>query len=141
MIARSNRFFSLAAVALILMTACSSGASSLAIDPELLAQYRALPKSGDETGIVAPKVIRRVDPKMPSEFVGSGQARSATLEAAIGTDGKVLAVWYLSGDRQWAQVVAAALRQWEFAPATREGEPVAVRFKMTSNFKSNPVRW
>lgn len=137
----TSLFFSLAIFALISLASCASGPPPSAIDPELLARYRALPRSGDETGIVAPKVARRVDPQMPAEFVGSGQTRSATLEAAIDTDGTVLAVWYVSGDRQWAQVVADALRRWEFEPATRDGEPVAVRFEMTSNFKSNPVRW
>jgi len=137
---RINLLFLLTAIALMFVGGCASGPPLSPIDPELLAEYRALPLSGDETGIVAPKVIRRVDPKMPAEFVGSGQARSAALEAAVGADGKVLAVWYVSGDRQWARVVADALRRWEFEPATRDGEPVAVRFKMTSNFRSNPVR-
>ena len=138
MAGRTIFLFPLAAVALILIAGCASGPA--AIDPELLERYRALPVAGGESGIVAAKLIKRVDPQMPLQYLGSGLSRSATLEMAIGTDGTVLAVWYLSGDRHWAQVVAAAVRQWEFEPATRDGQPVAVRFETTTLFKSNPVR-
>ncbi|MCA1734204.1 MAG: energy transducer TonB [Acidobacteria bacterium] len=141
MLGRTILLFPLAAVALIFLAGCASGPPPSAIDLELFERYRALPRAGDGTGIVAPKAIRRVDPQMPLQYVRSGQSRSATVEMAIGTDGRVMAVWYLSGDRQWAQVVADAFRQWEFEPATRDGEPVAVRIELTSRFKSNPVRW
>ena len=134
---RTSRFFPLALVALMLLASCASGPPQSAIDPELLERYRALPRAGDDTGIVAPKVIKRVDPRMPSQFGGSGKPRSAAVEAAIDTDGRVLAVWYLSGDREWARIVADALSRWEFEPATRDGEPVAVRFEVTSRFRSN----
>jgi len=92
-------------------------------------QYAAVPRYEKDAGIEAPKAVRRVEPVVPGKFIGGGPRRmKATVEALINTEGRVEAVWYSSGDREWAEVVAQAVRQWQFEPATRDGQPIAVRF-------------
>ncbi len=82
-----------------------------------------------------PKVIRRVDPQMTREFRRSRSDARATVEAVVDEQGKVADVWYVEGDERWAWIVAFALRKWEFEPATLDGKPIAVRFKMSSSVK------
>jgi hypothetical protein len=81
--------------------------------------------------IKAPRVIHRVEPRIPQHLFGS--SHMAVVEALIGTDGRVKATCRVSGHPEWGAVVAEALRQWVFEPATRDGQPVEVRFGLTSH--------
>ena len=133
----SNAGVAATLAALALLTGCAALTSVLPAEADIPEHYRALPRSTG-SGIQPPKVIRRVEPMANPEWVRSGRRRAATIEAVINTAGRVEAVWYVSGDRPWAEAVAAAVRDWTFEPARRNGEPVAVRFSLTSTFKSNP---
>ena len=100
-------------------------------------QYAAVPRYEKDAGMVAPKAVRRVEPVVPGKFIGGGPRRMrATVEALINTEGRVEAVWYSTGDREWAEVVAQAVHQWQFEPATRDGQPIAVRFLVETTMTS-----
>lgn len=88
-------------------------------------------------GVVAPRVIERVEPQVPREMLGQGGRRSATVDAVIRADGTVGTVCVVSGDPRWGRVLQDAVRRWRFAPATKDGEPVAVRFSVTSTLSAH----
>lgn len=104
-----------------------------AVMPE---EYLALPTVDEESGIVPPKAIRRAEPIAPAALVNSGRTVEASVGAVINTEGRVEAVWLESGDPVWARALADAVALWTFQPATRDGEPVAVRFSIKSKFTS-----
>jgi hypothetical protein len=82
--------------------------------------------------ITAPKVLKRVDPLAPNRLLGRNV--SAKVEAIIGTDGVPRHVCVVAGDPDWGDALAAAVRQWRFQPATLNGQPVAVLFRVESKF-------
>lgn len=120
---------------LVFVAACAS-APPMVIPPDVPAEYLLLPRADDASGIQPPKILRRVEPVAPREFIGSGRRVVASVGAAISESGTVEAVWRESGDPVWARSIAAALRQWRFAPATKDGHPVAIRFSLTATFTS-----
>jgi TonB family protein len=126
--------FTLASFGLLLH--CATPQSTLQEAP-VPQQYAAVPRYEKDAGIQAPKAIRRVEPLVPGHLIGGGPRRMrATVEALITAEGRVEAVWYSSGDREWAEAVAKAVRQWQFEPATRDGQPIAVRFLVETTMTS-----
>jgi hypothetical protein len=75
-----------------------------------------LARGTTESGIKSPKIIKRVSPVVPS-FTGH-----------------VSSICRTSGDQQFVKSVVAAMRQWIFEPATLDGKPIKVRFRLTSRF-------
>ena len=86
-----------------------------------------------EDGITEPRVIQRTQPIPPRELLG--HPRVATVEVAIGTDGRVQNACLMDGDPQWGAVVRDAVRHWVWEPATKNGQPIAVRFPITSRME------
>ena len=118
-----------------------SACSSTAVDPaegsgELCAAMvqPPVPTAEGNPDIQAPVVIRRVEPVVGRSL--RMRSAEATVEAIIGEDGKVRNVCVISGDPEWGRAVATALRKWEFKPGTMNGNPVAVRFTLTSKWNS-----
>lgn len=99
-------------------------------------EYLALPTVNAESGILPPRAIRRVEPLAPAELVDSGRTVEASVGAAINTEGRVEAVWLESGDPVWARALADSVARWTFEPATKDGQPVAVRYSINSKFTS-----
>jgi hypothetical protein len=91
------------------------------------------------SGVTPPQALRRVEPIIASPHRLPAEA-TATIEAVIGEDGKPRHVCVAGGDPEWGQAVAAAFRQWTFAPATMDGKPVAVQFKLTTKFSMQSRR-
>jgi protein TonB len=84
--------------------------------------------------IQAPVVIQKVEPIVKRSL--RGRTALATVEAIVGEDGKARNVCVTSGDPEWGRAVAVALRKWRFKPATLNGKPIAVRFELTSTWRS-----
>ena len=126
-------FLCLIAIALFVSSSCSSSSAASAADvPEPCAADMQLPTVEGNPEIEAPVTIRRVEPHVGREL--RGRVATATVEAVIGQDGKPRNICVTAGDREWGRVVAEALRQWEFKPATLNGAPVAVKFTLTSRW-------
>lgn len=86
--------------------------------------------------VKAPVVIRRVEPMYTEEARERRISGIVIIEAIIDrtgrvTDAKVLKPLPYGLD----QMALDAIRQWEFRPATLNGEPVEVFFNLTMNFK------
>ena len=129
-----HRMARLALIACSLARCASAPPADAEIEAPVPAQYASVPRFEKGSDIEAPKAIKRVEPIAPGHLIGNGPRRiRATVEAVVNTQGKVEAVWYSSGDREWAQAAAQAISQWQFEPARRNGEPIAVRFLITTS--------
>jgi len=89
-----------------------------------------LARGTTESGIKSPKIIKRVSPVVPS-FTGT---QFVEVESVIDETGRVSSICRTSGDQQFVKSVVAAMRQWVFEPATLDGKPIKVRFRLTSRF-------
>jgi hypothetical protein len=81
--------------------------------------------------------LKQFEPEAPDVIRDSRKSAAATAEAVIDIDGKVVAAWYVDGDREWARVLANAVRGWKFAPATLDPKPIAARFNVSSTYRRN----
>jgi len=125
---------------ILFLVGCSSLPQARIEESGVPARYALVPRFTKDSGIQPPKSIHRVDPSTPSGFIGSGRTAIASVDAVINAEGRVEAVWLVSGDPIWGQAVASAVRQWKFEPAKRNGEPIAVVFSVTSKFTSHGNR-
>ena len=92
---------------------------------------------GETPGIIAPKVISRVEPEYNAEAKAARIAGVCILEALIDEEGNVADVRVLKPlPMGLAAAAAEAVRQWKFAPAMLDGKPVAVIFNLTIHFKA-----
>ncbi len=106
------------------------------VTAEMPDEYLSLPTVDAASGFLPPRAIHRVEPVAPAGLVNSGHTVEASVGAAINSEGRVEAVWLESGDPTWARALAEAVARWTFQPATKDGEPVAVRFSVNSTFTS-----
>lgn len=78
--------------------------------------------------VIPPRVLKRVEPQFPP----GTPKRVHIVEVTVGTDGRVVDVRLLNDPPgAVADAIAAAVRQWEFAPGTLNGKPVKVLHNVT----------
>lgn len=72
-------------------------------------------------------LLKKIDPTLPQlvKLVG-GIGGSVVLEATISPEGKVTSLKAISGHPMLIQSVMDAVRQWEYRPFVRGGQPVTV---------------
>jgi hypothetical protein len=123
----------LVAVGAQLVLGCATAPSSQATTPNCaqLAEPSALTVAKDGE-ITPPKAIFRKEPIAPDSL---RESAVADLGAVIGEDGKLRHICFMGGDEMWGQAAADALQDWRFEPATLDGRPVAVLFKVTMRFR------
>lgn len=84
----------------------------------------------------APEPVKTVAPQHPPELFAAGVAGDVEIECHVGSDGKVGDVRVVSASRpEFAEAAVAAVRQWQFKPGSRDGEPVAMRVTIPFNFQ------
>ncbi|HUR81985.1 MAG TPA: M56 family metallopeptidase [Thermoanaerobaculia bacterium] len=87
-------------------------------------------------GMTPPKLLSSVDPKYTEEAKKNGIYGIVIVQAMINERGTVDAVQVLKPlPYGLDQTAADAIRQWRFAPATVNGEPVPVSLNLTINFR------
>jgi protein TonB len=99
------------------------------------------PGTGDGGGpqeltgdMVAPVLVQKVSPVYPSAArIGRIQGH-VIVEAVIGLDGSVESAEILSSNPLFDAAALAAVRQWRYRPATMNGRPVRVYFKVQVGF-------
>lgn len=90
---------------------------------------------GDE-GVTAPSVLHRVDPDYTPEAKAEKISGSVTLGFEITPAGLPREIKVVESlDRGLDQNAEAALREWRFRPATRDGRAVAVAAKVKFQFQ------
>ena len=101
------------------------------------AKYAAIPRYEKGGDILPPKVLRRRNPEPAPELRATRNAATATVELLLDEHGTVVDAWYVARDREWAQSLITATRGWKFEPASRNGQPTAVRFRVSSEYHRN----
>jgi TonB family protein len=87
-------------------------------------------------GIVAPRTVFSVQPVYSEKARRDRISGIVILQAIIDRDGSVSGVHVLKGlSDDLDQSASDAVRQWRFAPATKDGQPVSVIFNMTVQFR------
>lgn len=91
------------------------------------------PAGGDVT---APEVVHRTIPDYPADARLQGKQGSVVVETEIDEDGRAAAPRVVRGLSETMDAAAlAAVAQWRFQPARRNGRPVRVRFRVTVDFR------
>ena len=84
----------------------------------------ALPEFGAYVQVdELPVAISKVDPVPPADFSGEG---TVIVQALVGTDGHVKDTRVVKSMPALDESAVAAVRQWVFQPAKRQGQPVAI---------------
>jgi periplasmic protein TonB len=82
--------------------------------------------------VKAPVVLRRVEAVYPEEARGHGVSSIAVLQLVVDKTGRVARASVLkSVEHGGNEAALAAVKQWTFRPATRNGEPVDAIFNVT----------
>ena len=90
--------------------------------------FSELTDAGAKGDLMAPVATRAVDPGYPLELMRQNVHGTVTLSAVISSDGHVGEVKVLNGiDDRLDAYARAALQRWEFLPALRNGNPVALQ--------------
>jgi protein TonB len=85
--------------------------------------------------VVVPVVLHQVEPDYPADLRRAGIGGVVIVSATITKDGKVAdTVVMKSPNPVLDQLAVAAVRKWQFKPATINGEPVEVKYMATVTF-------
>jgi TonB family protein len=87
-----------------------------------------------EIGIKEPTRLKQVPPVYPKAALDAGVQGAVTLEATVGEDGKVRNVRVVKSIPLLDQAAIDALKQWEYAPGTRNGVAFAIEITVTISF-------
>jgi protein TonB len=102
---------------------------------ELVAEPKIYTVTGD---VKAPRVLRRVSPPYPELARRARLNGFVILECIIDQSGHIRDAKVLqSSFAAFDQPALDAIRQWEFAPGTLNGQPVNVQFDLTVTFHVN----
>ena len=93
-------------------------------------------ESAPEPKLEPPVLTKFVDAEYPSDALGKGISARVVMKVEIDAEGKVATVEILQPvGMGFDEAAAAAVRQFEFKPATLDGEPIPVRIEYVYNFK------
>ena len=100
------------------------------------------PVEGDEGAVAndAPKpaIHTAQQPTFPESMAAKGEDGGAILELVIGTFGNVESVKVLRSSHQdYADAAVAAVKNWVFAPARKDGVPVECRWRIAVAFSAD----
>jgi TonB family protein len=108
--------------------------------PDVKPPAREVTKEGTTTRIAQeiefkePTRLKYVAPVYPKAALDKGVQGAVTLAATVGEDGKVRNVKVLKSIPLLDQAAIDALKQWEYAPGTRNGAAFAVEITVTITF-------
>jgi TonB family protein len=108
---------------------------SMAIVPTLPA-HGAFDAVEFEAGMVAPKALATTRARYPAAAKDEGVAGTVVVRAVIDRKGRVKDIEIVSSpDKRLSKAAEAAMKMREYAPATRDGEPIAVWWRETFEFR------
>lgn len=111
-----------------------STAAALASGSPLFAREEA--RAPEPIKTVAPEPIRTVAPEHPPRLFAARIGGDAEVECLVSAEGMVTEARVLSATRpEFGEAALAAIRQWQFRPAVRDGQPVAVRVTVPFGFR------
>jgi periplasmic protein TonB len=86
------------------------------------------------SGVLAGKLLFRVDPEYPRLAQIARVSGRVILEATIDEEGNVTEVKVLSGHVLLNEAAVVAVKQWKYSPTILSGEPTKVMAAVTVNF-------
>lgn len=109
----------------------------------LIASISAVLASADEPvfdigpGITPPRVTHQVTPRDPPEEKGFRITGTVLVGLVVSSKGEPTDVHVVKSlDKDIDQSAVDAVKQWHFDPATKDGQPVAVRVTVEIRFHS-----
>jgi protein TonB len=88
------------------------------------------------SGMTRPQILHRTEPRYPEVARRLHKQGVVVVEAEIGRDGLVRSARAVSGlGFGFEESALAALQTWRFTPATLNGQPVAVYYRLSVAFK------
>lgn len=91
--------------------------------------------------VTPPRVVEKAFPAYPEDAKEEKVQGVVIVQAVIETDGSVSRVRFIKRlHPSLDQAAAEAIRQWRFEPALLDGEPVAVHYNLTINFRLDSDR-
>jgi TonB family protein len=88
--------------------------------------------------VVPAKLVHAVQPIYPPDAMRNYITGDVRIEAEVDKHGQIGAMKVLLGPKQFRQVAMDALKQYEYAPATQGGKPVASKVTVTIKFWFDP---
>lgn len=86
-------------------------------------------------GVMEGLVIKRVQPKYPSQAMQLHIQGAVQLQATVSKDGSITNLKVISGDGLLARAAQEAVKQWQYKPYYLNGEPVEIQTQILVNFK------
>jgi TonB family protein len=86
-------------------------------------------------GVMEGLVIKRVQPKYPSQAMQLHIQGAVQLEATVSKNGSITNLKVISGDGLLARAAQEAVKQWRYKPYYLNGEPVEIQTQILVNFK------
>jgi len=100
-----------------------------------LAALQQEPYTVGEDGVTAPRLVAKVDPDYTQEARDARIQGTVVLAVVIGRSGRPEQITVTQSlDLGLDLNAVGAVRQWEFEPGMKDGEPVAVRTKIEVTF-------
>jgi protein TonB len=89
--------------------------------------------------ILAPRIVRRVEPAYPEVAVGARIKAMVVVEAQVDIGGHVQLAKVLQGHPLFDESAVSALKQWRYQPLLLNGEPTAFIVIVTFSFNLRPA--
>lgn len=86
-------------------------------------------------GVMEGLVLKRVQPRYPSQALQMRIQGPVQLQATITKDGDIANLKVVSGDAVLAKAAQDAVKQWKYKPYYLNGEPVQIETQILVNFK------
>lgn len=85
--------------------------------------------------VVSPRLLHRVDPTYPTLATSTHVEGDVEIQAVIDQTGKVTSTKVISGPTLLRAAAMEAVRQWKYSPATLDGKPITMQYKVTVRFR------
>lgn len=120
-------------------SALLSGVLVLASAGVVFAQAPAQGSGQEITRLVQPRVLKEVKPAYPADALATGLSGTVELECVVKADGTVGEIKVLKPlEPSLDEAAIAALKQWTFAPATKDGKPIDTQVTIEMSFTTRP---
>ena len=101
----------------------------------------ALAQASGQTAapVSQPRIIKEVKPTYPPDALVAGTAGTVELECVVMADGRVGDIMVIKPlDPALDEAAITALKQWQFAPAMKDGKPVETAVTIEMSFTARP---
>ena len=92
----------------------------------------------DDAEVIAPKLLKAVNPEYPADAMRKYVTGDVRVEATVNAKGKVREAKAMFGPAVLQAAAVDAVKQYEYAPATQGGKPVAAKVSVMVKFWFNP---